>query len=124
MRRRQEHACTTHGLQADSLLTENLDLSWNDFTIGSGHIEGYGGRRGSRYLRLVMSVGKRPHGAYPGRQRLLFRLSGDGGQRVDDPPFAQLQDRLPEQVVDAVEVAEQHLVRSACGPRRTPERVS
>ena len=56
MRRRQEHACTTHGLQADSLLTENLDLSWNDFTIGSGHIEGYGGRRGSRYATVGMET--------------------------------------------------------------------
>jgi hypothetical protein len=46
----------------------------------------------------------------------------DGGQRVVDPPVAQRDDGLCEQVVGTVEVVEQHLVRRTGRPRGTAQR--
>src|SRR6266516_1157796 len=64
----------------------------------------------------------RTHRANPGGQRLASASLAGGGQRIADSPLAQREHRLPEQVVDPVEVVEQHLVRSAGRPRSTTER--
>ena len=69
--------------------------------------------------RLVEDVAllgdeRRPEVADPGRQRAVG-VPGRGGQAAVDTAVAQLEDRLGEQVVGAVEVVEQHLVGGAGG---------